>query len=191
MKAAMRARDMNSLNPLKALITAHQASSKEILNKKPDTPTSHFESDLFLAPLIHKQIAKRLDSIAGFKEYHRDDLVEKETEEIAVLEKYLPQPQTTPEEVRAMTMEAIESLRENGDGANDPGSMSHRRIFQWLNNDEGRRQKLSTIMVDQSMFKRVVAETVRELSDRVDSMPSIEVEKLKPKEEDTLTKDRY
>jgi uncharacterized protein len=191
LKSAMRTRDMQSLNPLKALITAHQSSLKETMNKKPELPTSHFESDAFLAPIIHKQIAKRRDSIIGFKEYRRDDLVEREAAEIAVLERYLPQPQTTPEEVKAMTVEAIESLRSSGNGANDPGNMSHNRIFKWLKSDEGRQQKLDPIMADQTMVRTVIAETVRELSDRVDASTTIEIEKLKPKEEDTLTKDRF
>src|SRR5579862_2844504 len=136
LKSAMRARDMSTLNPLKSLITAHQATSKEILNKKPDTPSSELESDSFLAPIIHKQIAKRQDSIAGFKQHNRDDLAEKEAAEIGVLQKYLMQPQTTAEEVKTMTLEAIEALRNSGVGANDPGSMSLRKIFQWLNSDE-------------------------------------------------------
>lgn len=191
LKTAMRNRDMKTLNPLKALITAHQASSKEILNKKPQTPSSKFETDSFLAPVIHKQIAKRQDSIAGFKEYHRHDLVEKEAQEIAVLSKYLPQPQTTAEEVRAMTIEATEQMRSEGVGENDPGSMNIKQIHDWLRRDEGRREKLSPIMADQAMVKRVVAETVRDLSDRIDAAPSIEVEMLNRKEEDPLTKDRY
>src|SRR5271167_4237447 len=114
MKSAMRERDTKTLNPLKSILTVHQSSSKDISQNKPNTPVSLFQSDQFLAPLIHRQIAKRQDSIKGFKEYHRHDLVEKESYEISVLQKYLPQPQTTEEDVRMMTTETIESLRSSG-----------------------------------------------------------------------------
>ena len=187
----MRIRDMKTINPLKALLTAHQSSSKEISTKKPHTPQSHFKSDEFLAPIIYKQIAKRQESLAGFKEYHRHDLVEKESYEISILERYLPQPQTTSADVRAMTIEAIDSLRNAGEGPNDPGNMSIRRIMEWLNRDKTRRGALSVIKADQIMVRRVIAETVKELSDRIDAAPQWNVDKLKPREEDTLTKDRY
>jgi uncharacterized protein YqeY len=187
----MRGRDTRTLNPLKSLLTAHQAKSKEISLKELDTPQNHFEEDEFLAPLIHRQIAKRQDALIGFKEYKRHDLVEKETFEISVLQRYLPQPQTTEADVRALTIEAVESLRSSGDGANDPGSMSLKRIYNWLHSDPERKKALGTVMADQSMVRRVVAETVSELSDRVDSPTQFEVESLKPMPTDTLTKDRY
>lgn len=158
--------------------------------ENPDVPASHFESDEFLTPVIHKQIGKRRDALEGFQNHKRQDLVEKEAYEISVLEKYLSQPQTTPAEVRAMTIEAIESLRRSGEGANDPGSMSLRRIYEWLERDETRKEALSVIRADQGMVKRMIAETVKRLSDRIDGAPKLNVDKLKPREEDTLTKPR-
>ena len=187
----MRTRDMKTLNPLKSLLTAHQSNQKDVMNKKPKTPLSHFESDAFLTPLIYRQIAKRRDSLAGYKAYHRHDLAEKEEAEITVLETYLPQPQTSVEDIRAMTVEAFEALRTNGDGANDPGSMSLNRIFEYLKGNEILREKLEPTRVDQVVLRRVVAETVKSISDRIDSAPAWNVEKLKPKSEDTLTKERY
>jgi uncharacterized protein YqeY len=187
----MRTRDMATLNPLKALLTSHQAKSKETSNEDEEVDESKFASDNFLVPLIHQQIAKRKDSIIGFKDYHRHDLVEKEEYEISVLEKYLPQPQTTEDDIRRLTTEAIETLRSTGKGANDPGSMGMRRIFEWFKQDAGRRQMLSERFADQGMVRRIVAETVRDLSDRPDGSAAFNVERLKPREPDTLTHDRY
>lgn len=191
LKTAMRDRDTKTLNPLKSLLTIHQSSSKDHARNKPNTPDSHFKSDDFFAPLIHRQIAKRQESIIGFKEYHRMDLVEKESYEISVLKQYLPRPQTTEEDVRNWTNEAVESLRTEGKGANDPGSMSVKRIYEWLFRDEARRKALGPVRIDQGMMRRVVAETIRDLSDRIDNGPDLTVEKLKPKPKDELTKDRY
>lgn len=187
----MRDRDTKTLNPLKALLTVYQSSSKDRSQKAPNTPESHFQSDTFLAPLIQRQIAKRQDSIAGFQQHHRQDLVEKESYEISILQKYLPQPQTTERDVREMTSEAVESLRSSGDGANDPGSMSLKRIYDYLYKDKGRRERLGIVWANQGMVRRVVAETVRDLSDRIDDGPELNVEKLKPRPEDKLTKSRY
>lgn len=187
----MRERDTRTLNPLKALLTVHQANAKDVSLKKPDTHQNRFESDSFLAPLIHRQIAKRQEALIGFKEYKRHDLIEKETFEISVLQRYLPQPQTTEADVRALTIEAVESLRASGDGANDPGSMSLKRIYNWLYSDEERKKALGTEMADQGMVRRVIAETIQELSDRIDNPMQFEVDRLKPKPADTLTKDRY
>ena len=90
-----------------------------------------------------------------------------------------------------MTIDAVECLRSSGDGANDPGSMSLKRIFDYLNKDGKRREKLGTVRADQGMVRLVVAETVKELSDRIDHGPDLNIEKLKPRPEDKLTKPRY
>ena len=71
LKSAMRDRDTKTLNPLKALLTVYQSSSKDHARNNTQYPDSHFQSDTFFAPLIHRQIAKRQESIIGFKEYHR------------------------------------------------------------------------------------------------------------------------
>lgn len=192
-KASMKARDTKTLNVLRAILTSHNAMMKETTLKHvaDSMKQKTFESDDYFIPLIRKQITKRQDAITSFKEHLRDDLAQKEEYEISVLEKYLPQPQTTAEEVRQLTVEGIESLRSEGEGANDPGNMSLKRIFAWLNVDAERKRKLSLVWCDQSMMKRVVAETVKELSDRIDNQTQANIDALKPKEVDYLTKPRY
>ena len=69
--------------------------------------------------------------------------------------------------------------------------MSLKRVYNWLYKGEERREMLGTVMADQGMVRRVVAETVRDLSDRIDGGPEWNVDKLKPKPEDKLTKSRY
>lgn len=187
----MRTRDTNTLNPLKSFLTAHQSSSKAILSKKPNIDKTYFESDIFLAPLLYKQISKRRDSLEGYKAYGRNDLVEKEAYEITVLERYLPYPQTQEDDVKRMTIETIEIMRSNGDGPNDPGNTSLNKIYEYVKRNDGDREALSVLHADQGMVRRVIAETVRDLSDRIDGAPQRNVEKLKPVEEDTLTKGRY
>ena len=187
----MRNRDMKTVNTVKSVLTDHQSTAKEIKRKDPDTPDPYLETDKYLVPVIYRQISKRQDSIQGYKEHHREDLVENEQFEIGVLRKYLPQPQTTAEEVRKMVMEAVEALRESGRGANDPASMGLGKIMNWLREDKERTRLLAHEWADQAMVKRVVAETVRDLSDRPDGLGAKNVQQLKKPKKDTLTKERY
>ena len=59
--------------------------------------------------VIGTLIKQRRDSIQQFKDGGRADLAEKEEQEIAVLQKYLPQ-QLTPDELRAAVQAAISEV---------------------------------------------------------------------------------
>jgi uncharacterized protein YqeY len=59
--------------------------------------------------ILQKQVKQRRDSIAEFAKGGRDDLIEKEQAEIAVLEKYVPQ-QMSEAEVRAHAEKVIAEL---------------------------------------------------------------------------------
>jgi uncharacterized protein YqeY len=183
----MKARDSKTVNPLKSLLSAHHAAVKEATLKNPGT---HFESNVFFFPLVQRQISKRKDSLREFKEHNRLDLAEKEQHEISVLEKYIPQPQTTAEQVARMTREAVKELRESGWGNNDPGNMSPRRILECMNSIPERKRMLGELYCEQGMLRRVMAETIRDLSDRIDGSPKENVELLKPRKVDHLTKPR-
>jgi uncharacterized protein YqeY len=187
----MRNRDLNTVNTVKSVLTDHQSIVKDKKHKDPEAEDSHLQGDNIVVPVLHRQINKRQDSIQEYKAYHRQDLVEKEQFEIDVLRKYLPQPQTTAEDVRKMVIEAVEALRETGRGANDPGSMGMQRIMTWIKEDEKRRKMLGVVWADQAMVKRTMAETIRELSDRPDGLAAKNVERLKKRDKDALTKDRY
>jgi uncharacterized protein YqeY len=184
----MRMRDTKTLNPLKSLLSAYQSSVKQLQLKNPKPDEAHLVSDLVLAPVIHGEIAKREESIAQFKDNRRLDLAETEVYEVQVLQQYLVQPQTTPEYVRRVTMEAIESMRKIGAGSNDPASMSPKRIFSFLDLDKKRKEALGPILCDQKMKRRVISEVIRDASDRVDKLAESELDLVnKRKEEDTLT----
>ena len=86
MKAAMKAKDQGALRALRAIksaiLLAETAEGRE--------PGSVLTEDEELA-LLTKQAKQRRDSISQFKQNNREDLAETEAEELAVIEKYLPQ----------------------------------------------------------------------------------------------------
>jgi hypothetical protein len=65
------------------------------------------------------------------------------------------------------------------------------KIMNWLREDKERTRLLAHEWADQAMVKRVVAETVRDLSDRPDGLGAKNVQQLKKPKKDTLTKGRY
>ncbi len=62
------------------------------------------EEDVLL--VLQKQVKQRRDSVEQFKAGGRDDLVEKETKELQMLEKYLPAQMNT-DEITKLVEEAI------------------------------------------------------------------------------------
>lgn len=56
--------------------------------------------------VIQKEVKQHKDSIEQFKNGNRRDLVEKETQELGILTKYLPE-QMSEEEVRKLVVEAV------------------------------------------------------------------------------------
>ena len=97
-KEAMRHREAlksSVLSFLRAeMINTAFAKKKKILD----------DSDCLL--VIRKQIKARQDSIAQFKLGNRQDLADKETKELEILQSYLPQELST-EEVNKIISEAI------------------------------------------------------------------------------------
>lgn len=186
LKKAMRERDTKTLNPLKSLLNLHQTTAKEQQLKK-KIATLATEQDSFLAPLIHQEIARRKDALQGFREHSRTDLLEKEEYEIVVLEKYLPAGEVSEDEIRAWTVAAFEIMRSEGRGANDPGSMGIGRIIKEVEKlSVGKKREI----YDKTAFKRIIAETVRELSDRIDHVTEENVRKFEKRESDELTHPR-
>jgi uncharacterized protein len=190
LKYAMRTRDTRTLNPLKALLSSYQASVKQYQLKNSSPDEKHIISNLFLTPIIHDEIRKREESIDQFKSNHREDLAESEIHEVEVLKQYLVQPQTTAEYVEEVTEKALGDMWKTGVGSNDPGSMSHKRIYSFLDLDEERKEALGPLLCDQKMKRRVVAEVVKAMSDRIDNNAERELELIKeqnkPKREDKL-----
>ncbi len=60
--------------------------------------------------VIQKEVKQRKDSIEQFKKGGRQDLVDKETKELELLQKYLPQ-QLSEEEIKSLVKEAINQTK--------------------------------------------------------------------------------
>ncbi len=108
MKAAMRAKDSERLGTIRLL----QAALKQ---KEVDERITL--DDVAVVAVVDKLIKQRKDSVAAFLQAARQDLADKESAEIKVLEAYLPQRMSAEEvatEVKAIVAEL---------GAKGPGDM--------------------------------------------------------------------
>ena len=88
LKDAMRAKDKVRLRTLRAVRAA--LKNKEI-SKRQEGEEAVLDEQEQMA-VVRKQVKQRKDSIEQYREAGRDDLVDKEQEEIDVLQDYLPQP---------------------------------------------------------------------------------------------------
>ncbi|XHS77308.1 GatB/YqeY domain-containing protein [Burkholderiaceae bacterium UC74_6] len=99
MKAAMRAKEAEKLGTIRLLLAA--VKQKEV-DERVDV------DDVALVSIVDKLIKQRKDSISQFTAAGRQDLADKETAELAVLEVYLPQRLSADEitaEVKAIVAE--------------------------------------------------------------------------------------
>jgi uncharacterized protein YqeY len=108
MKAAMRARDAERLGTIRLLLAA--LKQKEVDERV-------VLDDAMVVAIVDKLIKQRKDSITQFGAAGRDDLVVKETAELAVLEGYLP-ARLSAAEVDAAVQALVAEL-----GAKGPGDM--------------------------------------------------------------------
>jgi len=108
MKAAMRAKEADRLLTIRGLLAA--VKQKEVDERV-------VVDDAALVAIVDKLIKQRKDSISQFAAAGRDDLVAKETAELAVLQAYLPERlsvEAVAEKVKAIVAEL---------GASGPGDM--------------------------------------------------------------------
>lgn len=99
-KNAMKAKDQPLVDVLRQLKNALTNAALSTGN------ASNELSDEAVINVIRKQIKQREDSIEQFSKGGRDELVQKETNEITMLKKYLPQ-EMTAEEIDAVVKQAI------------------------------------------------------------------------------------
>ncbi|MFM9426342.1 uncharacterized protein YqeY [Variovorax sp. GrIS 2.14] len=108
MKTAMRAKDAERLGTIRLLLAA--LKQKEV--------DERIElDDVMVIAIVDKLVKQRKDSVTAFTEGGRQDLADKESSEIKVLEVYLPKRMTAEEvavEVKAIVAEL---------GASGPGDM--------------------------------------------------------------------
>lgn len=86
LKQAMRDKDKVRLRTLRSLRAALQ--NEEIGQRTEGTETTLTEQDQLA--VLRKQINQRKDSIEQYEEAGREDLVQKEQDELAVLDTYMP-----------------------------------------------------------------------------------------------------
>lgn len=108
MKAAMRAKEADRLSTIRMLLAAikqREVDERVILD------------DTAVVAIVDKLIKQRKDSIAQFGQAGRQDLVDKESAELVVLEAYLP-ARLDAEQIHAQVAALVAEL-----GATGPGDM--------------------------------------------------------------------
>lgn len=100
LKSAMKSKDKVA----KDTVTMIRAA---VLQKEKDTKAELEDSDIL--DIIAKQHKQRKDALADFVKAGRDDLIETTNQEIAIIEKYLPE-QLSREEIEKIVDETIEEV---------------------------------------------------------------------------------
>lgn len=104
LKAAMKARDQKTVDAMRLII----ARMKEVdIAARPKTAAG--VSDVELHQMMQGMIKQRRESIALYQQGGRQDLVDKELVEIAVIERFLPK-QLVGEELHTAISALIEEL---------------------------------------------------------------------------------
>ena len=110
MKTAMKAKDEVALRTLRAIKAA-------ILIEKTSGSGSDTISEADEMKMLQKMAKQRKDSLDIFRTQNREDLAKKEEEELAIIERFLPQ-QMSAEEIQAEVKAIIAQV-----GASSPADM--------------------------------------------------------------------
>lgn len=108
LKKSMKAKDGTRVSVLRFLLASVKNSEKE---KRESLDDEEILSE------IAASAKRRRESIEAFRQGGRQDLVQKEEAELAILQEYLPD-QLSPEAVRGIVQEVIEDL-----GARSPSDL--------------------------------------------------------------------
>ena len=108
MKTAMRAKDSERLGTIRLLQSAMKQKEVDERIELDDTA---------IVAIVDKMIKQRKDSIAAFEQAARQDLVDKEKAELAVLSAYLPE-RLSAQELTDAVQTIVKEL-----GASGPGDM--------------------------------------------------------------------
>ena len=110
MKDAMKAKNEGVLRALRAI-------KAEIIKAKTDPGAGGEIDEATEQRFLQKMMKQRHDSLEIFEKQSRNDLAEKEKEEIAVIEKFLPKQLTESEIKKAVTKIIVDT------GASSPADM--------------------------------------------------------------------
>ena len=97
-KVAMKAKDKETLSVLRMMKASIQ--NEEIKNGESLSPDEELT-------VLSREMKQRKDSLQEFKQANRDDLVDKVSAEITIVEKYLPE-QLSEDELRDIVSSAID-----------------------------------------------------------------------------------
>ena len=110
MKDAMKAKDEATLRGLRAI-------KAEIIKAKTEPGAGGEVSEEKEVSLLQKMMKQRKDSLEIYQQQNRADLAQKEQEEMAIIEKFLPK-QLSAEELKAELQQVIAET-----GASSPADM--------------------------------------------------------------------
>lgn len=128
LRQSMRDRDALKTSTLRMLLSAIKYA--EI---KPDRQVTLTEGDIL--GVIAKEIKQREESIAAYKAGNRQDLVDKESTEMAILKTYMPQQLNQDE----MVAEARQMITEVGaKGPSDKGKVMSKLIAKLKGKADGK-----------------------------------------------------
>lgn len=141
LKASMRERNELKTSTLRMLISAIKYAEMKKqdaeYNKHPDSPDikTITLTDPEILGVVAKEIKQREDSIEAYKKGNRQDLVEKESAEMAILKTYLPE-QMSREEIMA---EARQMIAETGaKGLSDKGKVMGKLVAKLKGKADGK-----------------------------------------------------
>lgn len=136
LKTAMKEKNVIKLSTLRMLKAA-------IKNKEIDKKQAL--SELEILEIIQKQVKQRRESIAEFQKANRQDLLNKETAEIGVLEQYLPK-QLSEAELKAIVQKAIQTT--GAKAKSDIGKIMKEVMPQIVGRADGKQvnQIISTLL---------------------------------------------
>ena len=122
---AMRARDAIRVSVIRLLRSSIGYQEKE--TQKP-------LDDAEVLEIISRQVRQRRESIEMYQKGHRQDLVDKETAELAILQEYLP-AQLSDDELSDLVRQVIAEV--GATGAKDKGRVMGRTMPQVRGKAEG------------------------------------------------------
>jgi uncharacterized protein YqeY len=143
LKQSLRDRNEIKTSTLRLLISdikyAELKKQDTEFNKNPNLTDSDIKkitlSDPDILGIIAKEIKQREESIEAFKKGNRQDLVDKESAEMAVLKSYLPQQMTRDE----IVAEARQMLAEVGaKGPSDKGKVMGKLVAKLKGKADGK-----------------------------------------------------
>ena len=108
LKAAMRAGEATRRDVIRMALTAISNTEIARVNIKDESASRQGLTDADVLDVLQKQAKQRRESIEEFRKAGRDELVARETAELAIIETYLPQQLSRDEiatEVRAVVAE--------------------------------------------------------------------------------------